>query len=70
MKDAMKDTIIENLELVLGEELKKKNLSGKFQKDLEELLDSKVYLELFVKVIKKWRDKEKYLSEFGYKEIE
>ena len=27
MKDAMKDTIIENLELVLGEELKKKNLS-------------------------------------------
>ncbi|MDD4548125.1 MAG: GTPase Era [Bacilli bacterium] len=40
------------------------------RKDIEELLDSKVYLELFVKVIKKWRDKEKYLSEFGYKEIE
>ena len=40
------------------------------RKDLEELLDSKVYLELFVKVIKKWRDKEKFLSEFGYKEIE
>lgn len=38
--------------------------------DIEKLLGKKVYLELFVKVIKKWRDKEKYLSEFGFNEFE
>lgn len=36
--------------------------------ELEDLLKSKVYLELYVKVIKKWRDKEKYLQEFGFHE--
>ena len=40
------------------------------KKDIENLLGKKVYLELFVKVIKKWRDKEKYLSEFGFNEFE
>ena len=30
---------------------------------LEELLGKKVYLETYVKTIKKWRDKEKYLQE-------
>ncbi len=34
--------------------------------DMEKLLGKKVYLELFVKVIPKWRDKEKYLKELGY----
>jgi len=38
--------------------------------DIEELIGKKVYLELFVKVIKKWRDKEKYLNELGFNEIE
>lgn len=38
--------------------------------DIEPLLGKKVYLELFVKVVKKWRDKEKYLSEFGFNEFE
>ena len=38
--------------------------------DIENLLGKKVYLELFVKVIKKWRDKEKYLQEFGFNEFE
>ena len=28
------------------------------RKDLEKMLDSKVYLELFVKVMKNWREKE------------
>ena len=36
--------------------------------DIEKLLGKKVYLELFVKVINNWRDKEKYLIEFGFKE--
>lgn len=38
--------------------------------DIEKLLGSRVYLDLFVKTVKKWRDKEKYLSEFGYNEFE
>jgi len=38
--------------------------------DLEKLLGKKVYLDLFVKTVPKWRDKEKYLSDFGYNEFE
>lgn len=38
--------------------------------ELETLLNKKVHLELFVKTIKDWRNKEKYLSEFGYKDFE
>lgn len=38
--------------------------------ELEKLLGETVYLELFVKVIKKWRDKEKYLTELGFKDFE
>lgn len=37
--------------------------------EIEELLGNKVYLDLFVKTIKKWRDKEKYLQELGFNEI-
>lgn len=40
------------------------------RKDIEELLGKKVYLELYVKTIKKWRDKEKYLAEFGFNDFE
>lgn len=32
----------------------------------EELIGKKVYLELFVKTIKNWKDKEKYLIELGF----
>ena len=38
--------------------------------DMEQLLKKKVYLDLHVRTIEKWRDKEKYLSEFGYNEFE
>ena len=38
--------------------------------DIEELLGKKVYLELYVKTIKNWRDKEKYINEFGFNETE
>lgn len=34
--------------------------------DIEKIMNRKIYLELFVKTIPKWRDKEKYLIEFGY----
>ena len=36
------------------------------REDLEELLNKKVYLELYVKVIDNWKDKEKYLKELGF----
>ena len=38
--------------------------------DLEEYFGKKVYLELFVKTIKSWRDREKYLKELGLDELE
>lgn len=34
--------------------------------DMEELLKKKVYLELYCKTIKKWREKEKYIKDLGY----
>ena len=39
------------------------------RKDIEALLNKKVYLDLFVKVIPKWRDKDQYLSEFGFEDF-
>ena len=36
--------------------------------DIENLIGRQVYLELYVKTIKNWRDKERYLQEFGLKE--
>lgn len=40
------------------------------RKDIEELLGKNIYLELYVKTIKKWRDKDKYLAEFGFNDFE
>lgn len=40
------------------------------RRDIEFLLGKRVYLDLTVKTIKKWRDKDKYLSEFGYNDFE
>lgn len=37
--------------------------------EIESLLNKRVYLDLFVKVIPKWRDREKFLNEIGYKEF-
>lgn len=39
------------------------------REDMEEMLGKKVYLNLFVKVVKNWRDKEKCLKEFGYQDF-
>ena len=38
------------------------------RKDIENLVGKKVYLELYVKTIKNWRDREKYLNELGFNE--
>ncbi len=43
-----------------------KEIGTKARKDIESLLGTNVYLELYVKTIKKWRDKEKYLSELRF----
>ena len=34
--------------------------------DMESILGKKVYLELYCKTIKKWREKEKYIKDLGY----
>ena len=47
-----------------------KEIGTRARHDMEEFLGKKVYLEIFVKTIKKWRDKEKYLAEFGYNDFE
>ena len=47
-----------------------KKIGIEARKDLEKLLNKQVYLELFVKTVKKWREKEKYLNEFGFNDFE
>ena len=49
-----------------GERIKKIGTSARIE--IEALLGKKVYLELFVKTVKKWREKEKYLTEYGFNE--
>ena len=46
-----------------------KRIGMEARKDLEELLGKNVYLELYVKTVKKWRDKDKYLNEFGFNDF-
>ncbi len=47
-----------------------KEIGIRARKELEELLEKKVYLETYVKTVPKWRDKEKYLAEFGFHDFE
>lgn len=47
-----------------------KQIGSLARKDMEALLGKQVYLELYVKTIKNWRDKERYLSELGFKDFE
>lgn len=61
----------ENLKKIIigknGSMIKEIGISARLE--IEELLQKKVYLELFVKVITRWRDREKFLNEIGYKEF-
>jgi GTP-binding protein Era len=43
-----------------------KKLGMAARKDIEEFLQQKVFLELFVKVKPKWRENDLYLKEYGY----
>lgn len=47
-----------------------KQIGSLARKDMEDLLGKQVYLELYVKTIKNWRAKERYLSELGFKDFE
>ena len=51
-----------------GELLKKVGMESR--KDMESLLGKKVFLELYVKCIKDWRDKESYLKNLGFMDFE
>ena len=47
-----------------GSMIKKIGMAAR--KDIEEFLQQKVFLELFVKVKPKWRENEMQLKEYGY----
>ena len=76
-----KDKVIIQAVIIVDREAIKKIIVGKnasmlksigidARYDLEEYFSKKVYLDLFVKVIENWRDKEKYLKELGLGDIE
>lgn len=43
-----------------------KKIGSEARVDIEKFVDSKVFLELFVKVRPKWRDNDLFLKEYGY----
>ena len=47
-----------------GEMIKTIGIESRY--DMEKILNKKVYLELYCKTIKKWREKEKYIKDLGY----
>ena len=47
-----------------GSRLKKVGIESR--EEIEKMVGKKVYIELYVKTIKNWKDKEKYLLELGY----
>lgn len=47
-----------------GERLKE--VGSRARVELESMLGKKVYLELYVKTIKNWKDKERYIKELGF----
>ncbi len=47
-----------------GERLKVIGMQARLE--IERMLGKKVYLELFVKTVKNWKDKEKYIKELGF----
>lgn len=46
-----------------------KTIGTEARKDIEHLLGKQVYLELYVRTIKNWRNKEKYLQELGFDDL-
>lgn len=63
-RDSLKSIIIGKQGVML------KEIGTKARHDIEQMIGKKVYLGLFVKTIKNWRDKEKYLRELGFYDID
>ena len=72
-----KDIVNINVDIIVDRESIKKIIIGKngsrlkqvgtiSRMEIEELVGKKVYLELFVKAIKNWKEKERYLVELGF----
>ena len=72
-----KDIVHINVDIIVDRDSIKKIVIGKngdrlkqigslARKEIEELVDKKVYLELFVKTVKNWKDKESYLNDLGF----
>ena len=75
-----KDKNIINVAIIVDRDSLKKIIIGKggsmikkigtlAREDLEKILGTKVYLELYVKTIEKWRDREKHLTEFNFNDF-
>ena len=47
-----------------------KNVGSAARSDIEKFLGKKVFLETYVRTVKNWREKEKYLQEFGLNELD
>ncbi|HEX7063944.1 MAG TPA: GTPase Era [Bacillales bacterium] len=55
--------------IVIGKQGKMlKEIGERARADIEALFGSKVYLELWVKVQKDWRNKDSYIEDFGYRD--
>lgn len=72
-----KDIVNISIDIIVDRDSIKKIIIGKqgsllksvgieARKDIEKLIGKQVYLELYVKTIKNWRDKERYLAELGF----
>ncbi len=72
-----KDIVNISIDIVVDRDSLKKIIIGKngsrlkeigtlARNEIEELIGKKAYLELYVKTIKNWKDKEKYLSDLGF----
>ncbi len=60
VRDSQKGIIIGKGGLML------KRVGSEARKDAEEFFGKKIFLELYVKVAKEWRDQERQLKKFGY----
>ena len=59
---------IRKKELSLEKAVKVKKVGKRARRDIEMLLGSKVYLELWVKVQRDWRNKVNFIRQIGYVE--
>ena len=67
--DVKKDIININIDIIVDKQNIKK-IGTLARHELEEMFNKKVYLELYVKVIEDWKDKERYLKELGFFDYE